>query len=57
MKRKGNLETADFEFQNNFEQIQFQHFLLFYRQARPMHFDNQTAKILKIHQYIGMCSL
>ena len=25
--QKGNLETADFEFRNNFERIQFPHFL------------------------------
>merc|ERR1712147_205079 len=44
--KKENLETADFEFQNNFERIRFPHFLLFDHRARPKHFDNHMAKIL-----------
>ena len=47
--KKENLETADFEFQNNFERIRFPHFLLFDHRARPKHFDNHMAKILKYH--------
>ena len=47
--KKENLETADFEFRNNFERIRFPHFLLFCHRARPKHFDNHMAKILKCH--------
>ena len=47
--KKENLETADFEFRNNFERIRFPHFLLFCHRARPKHFDNHMAKILEYH--------
>ena len=45
--KKENLETADFEFRNNFERIRFPHFLLFCHRAHPKHFDNHMAKILE----------
>ena len=45
--QKGSLEIAHFEFRNNFERIQFPHFLLFCHRARPKHFDNHMARILK----------
>ena len=47
--KKENLETADFEFRNNFERIRFPHFLLSCHRARPKHFDNHMAKILEYH--------